>query len=80
MIGGVENIFIDKLLSHILDGDKGSNILTAVAAALIGGHVNWSLAFRGFQSAESATELAKVAGMAILAVYGYYVGKKGKPA
>jgi hypothetical protein len=74
------NLFIDKLLAQILDGNKGSNILTALLVPLVAAHVDWLLAARGvrFQDAGAIGELAKVAGLVILALYGWRVGKRPK--
>ncbi|HZT29731.1 MAG TPA: hypothetical protein VFA33_07610 [Bryobacteraceae bacterium] len=78
MIPSVQNLFINKVLEHILDGNKGSNILTAILTAVLGARINWAQACRGFRcdNAEDAAEAAKLVGVLVLAVFGYYVGKK----
>jgi len=75
----VENAFINQVLKHVLDGNKGSNILGAVIAALMGANINWSLAIAGFkfQDAAATTESAKLVGTVVVCVFAYFVGKKG---
>ena len=78
MIGAIENAFINKLLSHILDGDKGSNLLGVVLVALLGAKIDWVKAFQGFKfdNQEAAMESAKLAGIIVVAVFSWFVGKK----
>jgi hypothetical protein len=82
MLNGVKNLFIDKLLRHILDGNKGSNLLTVILVPLLASNVNWMAAQQGlqFKDAASVTELAKVIGIVVVALLGYFVGKFPKLA
>jgi hypothetical protein len=81
IIDGVKNAFISKLLEHVLDGNKGSNILGAIITAILAANVDYSKALRGFQfqKPDEAMEAAKLTGAVVLAVFAYFVGKK-KPA
>jgi len=78
----IENAFINKVLQHLLDGNKGSNILTVVILGLLSQNINWALAFQGFhfQDMTAAMESAKLVGAFVVAVFGYCVGKKKAPA
>lgn len=77
----IENAFINRLLQHVLDGDKGSNLLGAVLVALLAGNIDWVKALQGFKfnNQDEAMESAKVAGIVVVAVFSWFVGK-GKPA
>ena len=77
--GFVLKLFVDKILKQKLDGDKGSTILTIVLAPVVAANINWPLAFQGLTSEQSATELSKVVGLALCAVWGFFVGRKQKP-
>jgi len=46
------------LLEQLLAGNKGSNILTAILVPLPGAHINFALAWHGFATEASTTELA----------------------
>jgi hypothetical protein len=78
----IENAFINRVLQHVLDGNKGSNILTLIVLAMLEQHINWALAFQGFhfQDMTAAMESAKLVGAFVVAVFGYFVGKKKAPA
>jgi hypothetical protein len=78
MLNSVKNAFVDKFLQHILDGNKGSNLLTVLLLPLVGAKIDWLLAFQGlqFNDVAAAAELAKVVGFLVLGVFGYFVGKK----
>jgi hypothetical protein len=77
----LKNLFINRTLKHVLDGNKGSNILTVIVAAVLGAQIDFMKAAAGFQfkDADSVTEASKLVGVVVLAVYGYFVGKH-KPA
>ena len=77
--GFVLNLFMNKVLKQLLDGDKGSTILTAILTPIIGAQINWPLAFQGFASDQSAVELAKVVGLALAAVWGFFIGHRKQP-
>lgn len=77
--GFVLKLFIDKVLKQLLDGDKGSTILTIIVAPLVAANINWSLAFQGLTSEQSATELAKAVGLALCAIWGFFIGRRNKP-
>lgn len=74
----IENAFINKLLEHVLDGNKGSNILTALLVPILAAHIDWALALKGaqFDDMNASLELAKVIGLVLLGLFGYFVGKK----
>ena len=80
MIGFVENAFINKTLEHVLDGNKGSNILTAILVPVLGAKLDWAKAIRGFslEKMDDAMEAAKLTGLVVVAVFGYFVGRKKK--
>ena len=80
-IQGVENAFINKLLEHVLDGNKGSNILGAILTAVVGSQINYVRAFQGFRfdNMDNAMESAKLVGTLVVAVFALFVGKKNKP-
>lgn len=58
----------DKFVAEALDGNTGSNVLGAIAAALVTAHIN-----PHGSTLEIATGFASVV---LLAVYGFYVGRK----
>lgn len=72
----LKGFFIRAFLKKITDGDTGSTILGAIAAALLAGNVNWGEVVKGLHDQTSATECGKVVGIAALAVWGYFTGKK----
>jgi hypothetical protein len=78
LLDGVKNAFINRTLKHVLDGNKGSNILTLILLAVLQSDINYMLAFRGFQfeNTEAAMESAKLVGCMIVAVFGFFVGRK----
>jgi hypothetical protein len=60
----------------LLDGNHGSNLLGAIAVALVAGHVEWSRVFSGkLSEPETFAETAKVIAITLLATYAYYVGR-----
>lgn len=73
----LKNLLINRVLKHVLDGNKGSNIITLILTALLGANINWMLASQGMQFKDQAAvlELAKGLGVALVALYGYLVGK-----
>ena len=77
----LENAFVQKVLEHVLDGDKGSTLLTAILTPVVAANMNWALVLRGlhFQDLAGVQELAKLAGLLLVAIWGWRVGKK-KPA
>lgn len=81
MLSIIENTFINQVLKHILDGNKGSNILGAIIMGLMAANLDWAKAIAGFkfQDAAAATESAKLVGTMVCALFAYFVGKK-KPA
>ena len=78
VLDGVKNAFIGKLLGQVLDGNKGSNILGVIIAAVIGAQINYVKALNGFKfdNLDYATESAKLVGTVVVAVFAYFVGKK----
>ena len=77
----VENAFINATLDHVLDGNKGSNILGAILVPVLAAKIDWAKCIRGlqFNDLDAATELAKLTAILTLAVYAFFVGRK-KPA
>jgi hypothetical protein len=73
----LKNMLINRVVKHLLDGNKGSNALTLVVGALLANNINWMLAYAGFQFHDQAAvlELAKATGVVLLTLYGYLVGK-----
>lgn len=78
MLNTIKNAFIKKLLEHVLDGNKGSNILTAILVPVLAANVDWTLAIKGmkFDDMAAAIELSKVVGLVLVGLFGYLVGKK----
>lgn len=76
-----KNLLINKTLEHVLDGNKGSNLLTALLVPLLAAKIDWVKAGRGFQcqDSDSVLEAAKVAGIVILAIWGWFIGKRKSP-
>jgi hypothetical protein len=74
----IQNAFIGKLLEHLLDGNKGSNVLGAILTAILAAHVDYSKALKGFKfdDMDASMESAKLAGAVVLAVFAYFVGRK----
>jgi hypothetical protein len=75
----IQNSFINKVLGHLLDGNKGSNALTVVVGALLAQKIDFARAFAWFGNPGSTDGLDQAAMLVvglILAVYGYFVGKK----
>lgn len=80
IIDGLKNTFISKVLNQVLDGNKGSNILTVIITAIIGANLDYMKAFRGFkfENPDEVSEAAKLVGVLVLAIYGYFIGKRDK--
>ncbi|HXR39691.1 MAG TPA: hypothetical protein VN776_11385 [Terracidiphilus sp.] len=78
VLDGVKNAFINKLLEHVLDGNKGSNILGIIITGILAQHIDYTKAIAGFQftNADNAAESAKLIGTVVVAVFAYFVGKK----
>lgn len=78
MLAPIENAFIDRVLTHVLDGNKGSNILGFLLLALLSTHIDWVKAFRGFQfqDQDAAMESAKLVGTILVSVFAWFVGKR----
>jgi hypothetical protein len=78
LLDGLKNTFINKVLGHILDGNKGSNILGVVIAGVMGANIDYMKAFAGFKfdNATNTTESAKLVGTLITCTFAYFVGKK----
>ncbi len=76
--GFILKLFIDKVLKQLLDGDKGSTVLTLILTPVVAAGINWPLALQGLTSQESALELAKVVGLVACAVWGWFIGRKQK--
>ena len=76
----VENAFINETLKHVLDGNKGSNILGAILVPALGAKIDWALCVRGlkFDDMAAAAELAKLTGILVLGTYAFFVGRKKK--
>jgi hypothetical protein len=76
----IEDAFINRLLSKVLEGNTGSNILGAVILAVQAGHINYAQAIQGFQfnNLANATESASLVGTLIVGVFAYFVGKNKK--
>ena len=81
MLPALQNQFINQFLRHVLDGNSGSNWLTAILVPLLGAQIDWVKAYRGlqFENSDDVTEAAKVAGIVVLAVWGVFIGRQ-KPA
>jgi hypothetical protein len=75
----LKGFLIRAFLKKITDGDTGSTILGAIAAALLAGNINWGEVTKGMHDQASATEIGKVIGIVVLAVWGYFTGKKTGP-
>jgi uncharacterized membrane protein len=73
----LKNVLINQVAKHVLDGNKGSNVLTVALTALLANHINWLLAYAGLQFKDQAAvvELAKAIGIVLVALFGYLVGK-----
>ena len=78
----IKNAVVNKVLKNVLDGNKGSNILTAILVPVLAAGINWDLFVKGlhFQDTTAALEVAKVIGIVILGFLGWLVGKFPKLA
>lgn len=82
MLDKIKNVVIQKALQHLLDGNKGSNLLTMALIPLLAAKVNWMLALQGLhgQSTAAVLEALRAAGVILVGVTGYYIGKYPKVA
>jgi hypothetical protein len=75
-MGALKNLLVNTFLKKLTDGDKGSTLLGAIAAALVCAKVDWSLVAQGLHDQPSAIECGKAAAVALLAVWGWFTGRK----
>lgn len=78
-IDSIKGAFVKALLGKMVDGDHGSTILGVIAAALVGANLDWGLMLQGFHDQRSAMECGKFIAIAVMAIWGYFIGKKKKP-
>lgn len=82
MLDTIKNAFINRLLTQMLDGNKGSNILGAILTAMLAANINYAKALAGFRfdNMDNAAESAKLLATIVLAVFAYFVGKRERAA
>lgn len=76
----IKIFFAKKVLGNILDGNKGSNLLTFVLEFLVLSEIDMEKAVSGFafEGYASVTESIKLVGAIVLGVYGFFVGRHKK--
>ncbi len=74
--GFIKSAFVRALLGHLKDGDKGSTLLGIIAAALLAANLDFGKILAGLHDQDSAIECGKAAAIALLAIWGYFVGRK----
>lgn len=79
IVTSIKGNIAKSLLRQLTDGDKGSTVLGAAAAALLAANINFGLLFQCCSTEESGIELGKAIAVVVLGVWGYCTGK-GKVA
>lgn len=76
----LKNLFINKVLKNMVDGDKGSTVLGTLVTAILALDINYAKAIKGFQfqDPEAVGESAKLVGGALLWVWSFFIGRKRK--
>jgi len=72
----IKGAFLKSAVSHLQDGDTGSTLLGVLAAAILGAGIDFGKVSQGFGTTDSAMECGKVAGVAVITVWGFFIGKK----
>lgn len=67
-------------LGKLQDGNSGSTALGAVSLAVLSAGVDFGRLFDSSDSTKQGTEWGKVAAALVLGVWGYFIGRKAKPA
>ena len=75
MPGWLKNALVQGVLKKLLEGNTGSNLLTAALVPLLAARVDWVRAFQG-----DTLEILRALGVAGVGVLGYCVGKYPKVA
>lgn len=71
----IKGAFAKSFMKRMLDGDNGSTLLGAIAAALLASNTDFGHLMHGLKSNEDAEMWAKVVAVIVLAAWGYYTGK-----
>jgi len=72
----MKTFLIDTFLKRVLDGNKGSTLLGTVITPLLLAHVNWDLVLQGPHTQAAATADGQVAGIVVVAVWSFFIGRK----
>ena len=75
LIPSAKGEFLKVLLGKLTHGDTGSTLLGAAAAGVLASGVNLSDLF-GSDSQKQAQAAGTIAGALVVAVWGYFIGKK----
>lgn len=74
----LKGTMLKAFLQRALDGKHGSTMLGAVAAAVMGANLDFGRLVHAVQTNEDAEMWGKLAGIAVTAAWGYYIGRKNK--
>ena len=78
LIASAKGTLVKTVLDKLSHGDTGSTILGTVAGAVLLSGANFSDLFSQDQN-KQVTAIGTIAAAAVIAVWGFYVGKKKPP-